>query len=134
MMFLGGRLIRKRGAPLVFATGMGLLALSWGLYSVLQVPALALAIQVIAGSAMGLLWPAGVTYVAQRAPDGQAATAQSLLSAMMYGIAPLVAVQIAGLVFDESGARMVLTVAAGTMVLGILLFALTRRWVGQART
>ena len=133
MMLLGGRMIRKRGAPLVFATGMGLFALSWGLYAILQVPTLALAIQVLTGAAMGLLWPAGVTYVAQRAPAGQAATAQSLLGAMMYGIAPLVAVQIAGSVFDGSGARMVLTVAAGTMVSGILLFALTRRWVDQAK-
>jgi len=128
-MLWGGRLIQKRGAPLVFAAGMALFAIGWGLYALLQVPGLALLIQLVNGAAMGLLWPAGVVYVAQRAPAGQTATAQSLLGAVMYGMAPLVATQLAGGIFDAAGARTVLGGAAGTMVIGILLFALTRRWV-----
>jgi PPP family 3-phenylpropionic acid transporter len=127
-MLWGGRLIQKHGAPRIFAAGMAFFALGWGLYSRIGIPALALAIQVLSGAGMGLLWPAAVTYLAQRAPAGQDATAQSLLSAMMYGVAPLVAAQIAGAIFDSAGARTVLAFAAGTMILSILLSALALRW------
>jgi PPP family 3-phenylpropionic acid transporter len=125
-MLWGGRVIQRRGAPPVFAAGMGLFALGWGLYAVLESPLLAPAIQALNGAALGLLWPAGVTFVAQRAPAGQAATAQALLSAVMYGVAPLLAAQLAGAIYDLAGARWVLAVAAGTMALGVLLFGLLR--------
>ncbi len=125
-MLWGDRLIQRRGAPLVFAAGMGLFALGWVLYAVLRTPFVAPAIQALNGAALGLLWPAGVTFVAQRAPAGQAATAQGLLSAVMYGVAPLLAAQLAGTVYDLAGARWVLAVAASTMALGVLLFALLR--------
>jgi MFS family permease len=125
LMLQGGRLIQKRGAPPVFAAGVGLFALGWGLYAILRSPVLALAIQVLNGAAMGLLWPAAVSYVAQRAPAGREATAQSLLSAMMYGVAPLLGTQLAGAIKSTVGARAVLGVAAGTMAVGMLLSILT---------
>ncbi len=123
-MLWGGRLIKKHGAPRVFAAGMALFALGWGLYALLQNPTLALLVQALNGAGMGLLWPAAVTFVAQRAPAGRVASAQSLLGAVMYGLAPLLASQIAGNVFDAAGARAVLGVAAGTMLVGILLFSI----------
>ena len=129
-MFWSGRLIRKRGAPPVFALGMGLYALCWGLYAFLQAPVLAPLIQVLAGAGMGLLWPAGVIYVAQRAPAGRDATAQSLLAAVMSGVAPLLGSQLAGVVFDAAGPRTVLLVAAGTIAAGLVLFAAVNRRLG----
>jgi len=126
LMLWSGRLIKKWGARPVFAAGMGLFAISWGLYAVLQSPELALLIQVLNGAAMGLLWPAGVTFVAGRTPEGRTATAQSLLGAVMYGVAPLIATQLAGGLFDVSGVRAVMGMAAGIMAAGVLLFALTR--------
>jgi PPP family 3-phenylpropionic acid transporter len=131
-MLWGGRLIQRRGAPPVFAAGMGLFALGWGLYAILESPTLAPAIQALNGAALGLLWPAGVTFVARRAPAGQAATAQALLSAVMYGVAPLLAAQVAGVVYDLAGARVVLAVAAGAMALGVLLFSFLRGQLGAA--
>jgi len=128
LMLSAGRLTEKWGAPPVFAVGMGLSALAWGLYSILQVPDLAPLIQLLNGAAAGLLWPAAVTYVARRAPSGRAATAQSLLGAVMFGIAPLAASQLAGSVFDQAGARAVLAIAAGTLAAGMLLSVLGRRW------
>jgi PPP family 3-phenylpropionic acid transporter len=125
-MLWGGHLIQRRGAPPVFAAGMGLFALGWGLYALLESPTLAPAIQALNGAALGLLWPAGVTFVARRAPAGQAATAQGLLSAVMYGVAPLLGAQVAGAVYDLAGARIVLAVAAGTMALGVSLFVVMR--------
>lgn len=81
---------------------------------------------------MGLLWPAGVTFVARRAPDEKAATAQALLSAVMYGFAPLLATQIAGAVYDAAGARMVLAFAGSVMAVGVLIFGAVRNQIGVA--
>ena len=127
-MIWGGSLIKRWGARAIFAAGMALIALSWGFYAVLRTPALAPLIQLLSGAGMGLLWPAGVTYVAREAPAGRDATAQSLLNATMYGVAPLIATQLAGGVFDASGPRAVLGVSAAAMVAGVLLFLLVRRW------
>jgi predicted MFS family arabinose efflux permease len=124
MMLWGGRLIRKRGAPLVFAAGMALCGLSWGLFATLRSPELGLWIQMLNGAGIGLLLPAAVTFMAQRAPSGRIATAQSLLSAVMFGVAPLAATQLAGAVYDAAGARVVLGVAAGIMSAGVLLVGL----------
>jgi PPP family 3-phenylpropionic acid transporter len=127
-MIWGGRLIKRWGARVTFVAGAGLFALGWALYAILRAPAVAPLIQLLIGAGMGLLWPAGVTYVAREAPTGRDATAQSLLNATMYGIAPLIATQLAGNVFDVTGPRVVLGVSAGAMAAGVLLFLLTRRW------
>jgi predicted MFS family arabinose efflux permease len=37
-MIWGGRLIKRWGARPIFAAGMGLIALGWGLYAILQTP------------------------------------------------------------------------------------------------
>jgi PPP family 3-phenylpropionic acid transporter len=128
LMMWGGKLIKRWGARPVFAAGMVLFALGWGLYAVLKTPALAPFVQILVGAGMGLLWPAGVTYVAREAPAGRDATAQSLLNATMYGVAPLIATQLAGGIFDTAGPGAVLGVAAGTMAAGVLFFVLLRRW------
>lgn len=127
-MIWGGRLIEQRGARPVFVAGMMLFALGWGLYGILETPALAPCLQLIIGAGMGLLWPAGVTYLARKAPAGQEATAQSLLNATMYGVAPLIATQLAGAIFDAAGPAAVLGASAGTIVSGVLVFLLIRRW------
>ena len=123
-MLLSGPLIRKRGAPFTFAAGMALFSAGFCLYATLRTPEPALCIQILLGCGMGLLWPAAVTYVAQQAPAERTATAQSLLNAVMYGVGPLLATQIAGAVFDAAGAELVLLAAAGALVAGIALFAL----------
>ena len=125
-MIWGGRLIKRWGTQPIFAAGMGLFAASWGLYTILQTPTLAPFIQLLSGAGMGLLWPAGVIYVARQAPAGRDATAQSLLNATMYGVAPLIAAQMAGAVFDVAGPRAVLGVSATTLAAGVLLFLTTR--------
>ncbi len=129
-MFVGGRLIEKHRAPTIFAAGTGLFVAGWALYAGLKVPGMAWAVQILLGAGMGLLWPAAVTYLAQQVPAERTATAQALLSAVMYGLAPLLAAQVAGLIFDESGARSVLRFAAGAMGAGLLIFAAARRWLG----
>lgn len=131
-MLWGGNLIKRQGAPRVFAAGMALFGLSWGFYALLRSPPVALAVQLLGGAAMGLLWPAGVTFVARRAPDEKAATAQALLSAVMYGFAPLLATQIAGAVYDAAGARMVLAFAGSVMAVGVLIFGAVRNQIGVA--
>ncbi len=135
-MLWSGRLIRSRGAPPVFVTGMALSGLSWGLFATLRSPELGLLIQMLNGAGMGLLLPAAVTFMARRAPSGRIATAQSLLSAVMFGVAPLVATQLAGAVYDEAGARVVLGVAAGIMVAGVLLVGLfhQRIWPREGKS
>jgi len=125
-MIWGGRLIKRWGARPIFVAGMGLFVLSWSLFAILQTPTLAPYIQLLSGAGMGLLWPAGVTFVARQAPAGSDATAQSLLNATMYGVAPLIAAQMAGVFFDLAGPRAVLGVSATTLAAGVLLFLTTR--------
>lgn len=124
-MLWGGRMIRRNGPQRVFAVGIALFCLAWGLYAFLPSPTYAPLVQAFNGLAMGLLWPAGVTFVAQRAPAGRVATAQALLSAVMYGVAPLVASPLAGTLFDLAGARIVLASASAILLFGLVLFGLT---------
>ena len=136
MMLWSGRLIRKRGAPPVFAAGIALSGMSWGLFATLRSPELGLLIQMLNGAGTGLLLPAAVTFMAQRAPSGRIATAQSLLSAVMFGVAPLAATQLAGAVYDAAGVRVVLGVAAGIMSAGVLLLGLVnqRIWPREGKS
>jgi len=131
-MLWGSKLIQKRGAPQTFVIGSILLAIGWGLFAVLRNPNLAPFIQIIGGAGMGLFLPSAVVYVAQRAPAGRNSTAQSLLGAVIFGIAPLIASQVAGAIYDTAGPRIVLATAASIMAAGILLFILTRNQNGQA--
>jgi len=123
LMLYSGRLIRRYGAPPIFALGMALMGVGWWQYSCLVDPDLAKWVQLLNGAGMGLLWPAGVTFVAQHAPAGRGATAQSLLSAVMFGIAPLLASQGAGWLFDAAGARTVLRGSGGSMAVGLVILA-----------
>jgi PPP family 3-phenylpropionic acid transporter len=125
-MRFSGKLIRKWGAPPVFAAGVLLFGLGWLFYATLQRPTLAPLIQILNGVGMGLMWPAGVTYVAGRTPAERGATAQSLFNAVMYGVAPLVASLFTGSLFDLAGARVVLLVAAAFMAASVLLFVSLR--------
>ena len=126
-MWVAGRLMRKYKAPLVFAAGVLLFAMGWACYALIRVPWLGLPIQVLNGIGMGFIWPACVTYTARRSPAEQGAGAQSLLNAVMLGIAPLIASQVAGFAFDLSGSRTVLWLAAALMGAAVVLFAMLRR-------
>lgn len=126
-MYWGGKLIRRHSALSVFAAGMGIYGLGWICYALLRQPWMALLVQLFLGAGVGLLLPAAVTFIALRAPSQQTATAQSLLNAVMYGIAPLLASLIAGNVFDLAGARVVLALASAIVGAGILLYFILRK-------
>ena len=68
---------------------------------------------------MGLFLPSCVVFVAGRAPPGRESTAQALLVAVIFGVAPLIASQLAGVAFDAAGPRWVLAIAAVLMLVSL---------------
>ena len=86
VLFFADRLLGRWGAK-------GLLTLSllgYGVrafaYSFMNVPWLVLPIQLLHGPTFATLWAAGVSYADEIAPEGMGATAQGLLSAVVWGL------------------------------------------------
>ena len=105
VLFFGNRLIRRFKASGVFtlataATGVRLL-----LYSVARSPDHVLWIQLLNGVTFPLVWVAGVSYAYAQAPEGMTATAQGLLTAVVYGFGMAVGGFIAGPLLEEVGGR-----------------------------
>ena len=122
-----GVLIQKWGAPLVFAAGAGIMGIAWFGFALLPVPWLGLVAMLVCGWGVGLVWPSAVVHVSASVPAERGASAQSLLSAVMFGVASMVANQVAGLVYDVGSTPTVLFSAGGVMLVALLLFALQQR-------
>ena len=121
-MHQGDRLMQRWGAPRVYAIGLSFFAASCVLFAVISNPWWGLLAMFINGIGMGLQWPAGVTYVAWRAPAAHAAGAQSLKVTVTFGISSLIASQLGGVVYDVAGSQKLMAVSGGILIAAVVLF------------
>lgn len=75
------------------------------------------------GAGFGLLLVGGVTYVSRRAPPGTAATAQGVLTAVVFSMPMIVGPGLAGLAAGAWGLRVMFGIAAAVGVVAVLLMA-----------
>jgi PPP family 3-phenylpropionic acid transporter len=86
ILFFGNRLIRLFKPYGLFMLAMVITGLRLVLFGLNTSPDAVLLIQLLNGLSFPVLWMAGVAYAHERAPKGLSATAQGLLSAMVFGI------------------------------------------------
>jgi PPP family 3-phenylpropionic acid transporter len=126
MMLFSDRIRAKLG-------GMNTLLLAYGLFAFAYIGfSLATAVWVplvfagFKGVGVGLILTATVRIVDERMPDEWAATAQSLVTASMMGVAFLVASLLGGFVLDRWGITAVFQMASFALILAMILILVGR--------
>jgi PPP family 3-phenylpropionic acid transporter len=123
VMHWSERIMRRMGGPQTlilayafFGTGyLGLTFIHW--------PPLLLGVALLQGLGFGLFLPTTVRLFAEWAPVEWSSTSQGILSASLWGLAPLVASPLAGLIYDSAGPAAVFLASVGAIVLaGLVLF------------
>jgi MFS transporter, PPP family, 3-phenylpropionic acid transporter len=122
-MRYGGAIARRlRGAPAILI-GYGLILAAHLGYALADSPGLLLALATLKGCGFGLFFVLTIRLVDERAPDEWSATAQAIMVAGAWGLAPLIAGPLAGLVYDAYGVQAVFAACAAAVVLAALVLA-----------
>jgi PPP family 3-phenylpropionic acid transporter len=127
MHYSGAISRRWHGAtPLLLACG--LLAVSYLGYLVAQSPWVLIVAGMFRGLGLGLFIISTIQLVNDRAPDEWSATLQAIVTAGMWGLAPLLAGPLSGVIYDTLGITVVFAACVVTIGLAILilLFAAAR--------
>lgn len=95
-------------------------------YSLAQEPEWMLLLVVLKGVGFGLFFVTTVGLIDEIAPGHWKATAQSVVVAAGWGLGPLLATLVGGVVFDVWGPASVFLVNAGLVAVAIILFLATR--------
>jgi PPP family 3-phenylpropionic acid transporter len=124
VMALAPIALRRWGPrPLLVCAGLAY-ALRLFILAIAPSPLWVLGAQLLHGLCFAALWTAGV-YEAQRlAPPGLAATAQSLLSTAVFGIAVVIANIVGGVIYQNAGAPTLFGAAAALALAGAIGFML----------
>jgi PPP family 3-phenylpropionic acid transporter len=131
-MYYGGLIAQRLRGTRTLLLAYGLLGCAFLGYALVSMPEMLLLFAVMKGLGFGLFFVTTVRLVAERAPEAWSSTAQAALIAAMFGLAPLIAGPLGGLVYDSLGpsavflggsaavglAALVLVVAAARGVLG----------------
>jgi PPP family 3-phenylpropionic acid transporter len=99
----GGWLLRKLGAVRLMMVAIGTYTIRFTILSSIDQPALVVASQLLHGLTFGAFLMASVTLAHRIAGRAQAATAQSLLSAMSFGLGSITGALIGGAMLDRVG-------------------------------
>jgi MFS transporter, PPP family, 3-phenylpropionic acid transporter len=123
-----GRLVRRGGIERLLVAGAALFLLRAIAVVVTRDPLVVALSMALHGGAFALFLVGGVTYVAQHAPRGAAATAQGVLTATVFGLAQIVGPGVGGLVAQSSGLRFTFLLAGmgSAVALGGLAWVLRR--------
>jgi PPP family 3-phenylpropionic acid transporter len=125
--FFSAALLRRFGSRTVIICAIALYVLYAFLCAQLVNPVWVLGVQLLIGAAFGGLWSAGVAYVAEIAPPGLSATAQSLFSSIFMGLAYAVGAAVGGVLYDGVGPVSTFRLTGVAILLGLLFFWATGR-------
>ncbi|MER3462194.1 MAG: hypothetical protein C4342_04115 [Armatimonadota bacterium] len=115
-MRLEHTLARRLGNSGALLLGCGLFTLGYGLFALVRRPEAMILASVFVGLGFGLVFVATVRVVDTLASAGRVSTLQSVRNALTFGITPLLASPLGGLVFEHVG-QWVYALTAGCMAL-----------------
>lgn len=119
VLFFGSRLVRRFTPYRLFILGLLVTGGRFLLFGFSTSPTWIIVLQIFAGFTFGAMWLAGVAHAYASAPPGYTASAQGMLSAMVFGIGAAVGNFSGGLLLEALGGRgMYLTL--GTAILAIV--------------
>jgi PPP family 3-phenylpropionic acid transporter len=126
MMNWSERVMRRLGGPRTLVLAYALMGGSYLGLALLTQPALLLGAAILRGLGFGLFVPTTVRLVANWAPPERSATYQALVNAALWGLAPLIAGPLGGVIYDVAGPPMVFVAATAAAALAGLILILAQ--------
>jgi PPP family 3-phenylpropionic acid transporter len=103
VMLFSGKLIHRVGAGGLLKISFILFAARLFIFSFTETPALAISLQLLAGTGFAFFLVGGVTYVKERTPDGLSTTAQSVYNLVSFGIGAIAGSMVGGYLYETAG-------------------------------
>jgi MFS family permease len=126
MMHWSERVMRRLGGPATLILSYGLMGGSYLGLALITEPTVVLGAAILRGLGFGLFVPATVRLVASWAPPERSATYQALVNAALWGLAPLLAGPLGGVIYDAAGPPVVFMGATGAAVLAAMILILAQ--------
>jgi MFS family permease len=120
-MYYGDLVAQRLRKTKTLLLAYGLLGCAFLGYALATTPGILLLFAVLKGLGFGLFFVTTVRLVAERAPDCWSSTAQAALTAAMFGLAPLIAGPLGGMVLDVLGPAAVFLGGSAAVGLAALL-------------
>lgn len=129
VMFASDRLIARWGGLKTLLVAYSLLMLGFIGFMIAPSPSIMLLMAILRGLGFGLFLVSTVRLLDARAPDAWSTTVQALRDVATFGLAPLIAAPLAGVLFDAVGVQAVFLLAftMAFLAAGVLMLA---RWRG----
>jgi PPP family 3-phenylpropionic acid transporter len=124
MMHWSEGIMRRLGGPGALVLAYALFGSAYLGVALLTAPLLLLGMALIRGFGLGLFTPTNVRIVAGWAPPGLSATYQGLMSASLWGLAPLVAAPLGGVIYDALGPTALFLTCVAAAALAALIVVL----------
>ncbi|MCP4400362.1 MAG: MFS transporter [bacterium] len=127
-MHYRNKIVGLLGGPKTFLLAYGLLLAAYLGYAAAWHPGLLLLTALVKGFGFGLFLANAIPFISSRIPENLSSTVQSLFSASLFGLAPLLAAPLGGEIYERFGPRAVF-LCASLFVMGaalIMLFAVVR--------
>jgi PPP family 3-phenylpropionic acid transporter len=125
VMHWSERITRRLGGPLTLVLAYSCFGSAYVGLAFIQSPAL-LGVAFLQGLGFGLFLPTTVRLFADWAPAEWSSTSQGILSAGVWGLAPLIAVPLGGVIYDNIGPTAVFFASAGVIALAALVLLLAQ--------
>ncbi|MCA9996399.1 MAG: MFS transporter [Anaerolineales bacterium] len=126
-MRLSGSLAERWGYRRTLLLGYTLFGIAVLSYSWVTLPMLLVPVAMLRGMGFGLFFPTTLKLVSELAPEAWSATAQAMLTAVSFGLSPLIAGPVGGLILDTWGAASIFRLAGTAVFLSILVLLLNYR-------
>jgi PPP family 3-phenylpropionic acid transporter len=126
----GGWFLRKLGAPRLIAMAIAVYAVRLATYGSITDPEWVLPVQAMHGLSYGAFLIASVMLVHRLAGREHAATAQTLLAAVSFGLGNIAGSLAGGALLDAVGTAWLFRGAAGLILLTLVAFLVVERAVG----
>ncbi len=126
VMHWSERITRRLGGPLTLVLAYACFGIAYAGLAFIQSPALLLGVAFLQGLGFGLFLPTTVRLFADWAPAEWSSTSQGILSAGVWGLAPLIAGPLGGIIYDNVGPTAVFFASAGVIVVAALVLVLAQ--------
>jgi PPP family 3-phenylpropionic acid transporter len=126
-LLVAHRLMKRLGPQGLLTVGLAATALRCGLYGVVSVPWMALAVQLLQFFTFPILLVAGVSYADENAPAGMGATAQSIFYSSFMGFGYVAGGLLGGVLMQYLGVQQMFFVFGLAILIATLIFSLSQR-------